>query len=262
MGYGSSWSGTGPLQASSVVVIDSVTGQTIEITPQGNSTISFWNATHTDRAFINAPGGNKLGVDGFQYASTIAPGTPTVRPRLFMVPNGTFLEVIDGTQTHVGPSVALQDSALQMTYYDSNHVTEAYQQFSPAGIKWGSDLSSKTLKLDTTAGMNLTVDVWHSIGVENSWGITIQPQYMIMPDGTVRMRGIIFPGSTGDGTEVMALPAGYGPNVEANVHIAADAAPNNIFKITTAGGAARITVFNIVAGNYYLDGLSWSTLSA
>jgi hypothetical protein len=240
------------------MVIDSVTGQTIEITPQGNSTISFWNSTHTDRAFLNAPSGNSFGVNGFQYTSTIAPGNPVVRPRLFMVNGGTFLETVDSGQVHVGSSVALQDGALQLSYYDSNHNTDSYLQLGPTIIKMGSDFSAKTLSIDTTAGMNMWVDVWHNINPGNSWGIVVQPQYMIMPDGQVIMRGIISSGNLSNATIIFAFPASYAPNVEANLHCTADNAPNNIFKMATNG---NMSIFNCTSGNYYLECLTWSTLS-
>jgi hypothetical protein len=86
----------------------------------------------------------------------------------------------------------------------------------------GADI--KDLKSKTSLISPAPPDSWHTIGTagEPAFGVKWQafapytPQFKKMPDGTVRIRGMVAPAPSGGGafTTVFTLPAGYRPSAD------------------------------------------------
>lgn len=268
-----------PNTGNPIFIIDStgmhIVGSTGRIDGQvdgaGQPTFFFRNPTSTTEAFINSPisaGFVGLGMNSDDYNSPNLPGNPNLRTRLFLTNNLIDLgPIIISSQIGVAARIVLRDNYGVFYYADQNAVTQAQIKIDSSGIQFQKDGSETVYqKFDPSSPakgffvpvVSGTEEDWHSINPLNGWGVVIQPQYRIDPTGRVWMRGIMSSGALGAGTQIFQLPSStYYPGVEANMHVAADGAADNIIKVQTNGA---IAIFNANAGNYYIDGLSWSTI--
>lgn len=130
------------------------------------------------------------------------------------------------------------------------------------------------LKTDTASGSRIFVDqpiiaesqsspgtdeTWHTLPLANGWvANTNTPQYRMMPDGGVRLRGWMDTGTNADGTTVANLPVGYRPNQEQRF-ITGDLTTGHAFRYVEVKTSGAITVFNCAGSSQLiLDGIWFS----
>lgn len=127
--------------------------------------------------------------------------------------NADYAQIQLGKGAISGSEVALAADNVVLTTY-----TDGSIQFncnpSAAG---GSQITTDTpIQLDTS---------WTNLTLKNGWvargGSFAVPQYRMMPDGTVLLRGQMVSGTTTDSTVIATLPVGYQTSVDDNYPIAA-----------------------------------------
>lgn len=102
---------------------------------------------------------------------------------------------------------------------------------------------------------------WTSVSTySNGWSGTAA--YRLFPDGTVRLRGLITPGTTTDGTQVFTLPAGVRPT-DSDEFLCSVSGGAFWCKITPGSGGS-VLFFNgagtVTGNNVSLENISFSTV--
>lgn len=127
-----------------------------------------------------------------------------------------------------------------------------------------------TLKTDTASTSRIVVDQpviavdqaspgtdesWHTLTLSNGWVAgAITPQYRMMPDGTVLLRGLMTGGTTADGTIIATVPVGYRPTSRSRF-ITAESGTGNDWRHVSVDTNGNITVFHCAAANICIDGV-------
>jgi len=94
-------------------------------------------------------------------------------------------------------------------------------------------------------------ETWHTINGSNGWTAgSPAPQYRLMPDGTVLLKGVLTGGTTVDGTTITTLPAGYQPQV--SQHVICSSTGSDWRKVVINSNGS-IQIFHAIAADIRLD---------
>lgn len=118
-----------------------------------------------------------------------------------------------------------------------------------------------TTKSEITVNQPIKVmtESWNALAGLNSWvsnGVS-PPQYRMMPDGTVMLRGMFINGTTAAGTNFATLPAGYRPQYESRF-ITAEASSGTVFRHVNIQTDGRMLVFNATTASLCIDGIRFA----
>jgi hypothetical protein len=106
------------------------------------------------------------------------------------------LQLTSGVRTGVGYSrLQLRDDAVSLFADDGAGDTN--------GILLGPDSST------VNEPWAIQGETWHNLPLSGGWGVSIQPQYRLAPDGDVVFRGRVAGGSVVIGAVVGTVPVGY-----------------------------------------------------
>lgn len=92
-----------------------------------------------------------------------------------------------------------------LTYYQENTLGFSLDGIAFATLSWGIDTGAMSINVP----LKRQGQGWTNLGLQNGWGVDLQPQYRLYPDGDVQLRGRISGGTNAVGTVVATLPAGY-----------------------------------------------------
>jgi len=101
---------------------------------------------------------------------------------------------------------------------------------------------------------------WTALTFNNSWSGT--GAYKLFPDGTVRLRGTMTPGTTTDGTTAFTLPAGVRPT-DSDEFLCSVSGGASWCKVTIGSGGACLFfngVGTVTGNNVSLENISFSTI--
>lgn len=137
----------------------------------------------------------------------------------------------------------------------------AMMRFRPDELGRGQIFVDHTIvPLDPTIPTPWASETWHDFALANGWANTVgyaNAGYRLMPDGNVRLRGLITGGTNADGTALCTINANYWP--QASKHLAASsslAGRTPVINLTTTG---VLQIFRIagIGGAVGLDGISY-----
>lgn len=104
------------------------------------------------------------------------------------------------------------------------------------------------------AGPGYVQEGWNNLTLNNGWVADVEtPQYKLMADGTVLLRGNMMNGVTANGTQIATLPAGYRPTAQTRL-ITAEKQTGLSWRHIGISSAGVVTVFNATTAHICLDG--------
>lgn len=99
-----------------------------------------------------------------------------------------------------------------------------------------------------------TDEVWQNLPLAGAWVADVEtPQYKLMADGTVLLRGNMKDGATANGTTIANLPAGYRPTAQTRL-ITAEKQTGLSWRHLGISSGGVITVWNCTTAHICLDG--------
>lgn len=106
-----------------------------------------------------------------------------------------------------------------------------------------------------------TREVWKTLTLLNGWvGVAgLIPQYRLMVDGTVQMRGCMTGGTTAAATQIGQLDVGYRPG-QTYRFITAEQATGNEFRHVAVQPSGILNIFNCLTANICIDGIRFSVI--
>lgn len=115
-----------------------------------------------------------------------------------------------------------------------------------------------------------TITGWANASLQNGWnttGVTAfdPPGYRLMPDGLVKLRGVMNNGTKTNGTLLFTLPVGMRPARRKEIDVTTDVAGNNqriqIFGISDGANAGQVQIQGLGTGNTIgLDGKDFEVI--
>jgi hypothetical protein len=111
---------------------------------------------------------------------------------------------------------------------------------------------------DPNVGAAQTSEIWHNAVLQNAWtSVGVAPfnavSYRLMPDNTVRLRGVATGGAIGAGTIVFNLPGAYRPANRKQFPITLNAGTTltAVCQVIEVGGAGagNVTIYGVPAAN-------------
>jgi hypothetical protein len=240
MGYGSTWSGTGPLLASGLQVIG-VNGAELDIDTGAISggnfpEIIFWNSAHTDYGKISlevnptSSPNQMLELRSPAENSLVLPGNPPVQMRLFMSALMELGNVMPpNSNVSIGGTLFLDETLFDLECLDTSSVTVASISSSASGGVMNIHIGvTGDVVFGTTGsvfgGVGIVFDAasaelrawnfgvaldWVNLTLQNGWTAKAgyyAPSYRFTPTGRIELRGVMTGGTNVDNTVVCLMP--------------------------------------------------------
>lgn len=237
MGFGSSWSGTGSLIASSLIV-KGTPGSTgdLEITNDGVATIiKFWNVLHTKYADI--------------YSFDPDPVGGSVLPTISLEAGIVQLFAEDGSRTPQS-NLVIQGGTQPFFFHDY--------------------ISGDSLLFDTslsfTGAITVAGSFWTDVTLINGWANRAgwdHLSYRMGPDGRVWLRGSIAGGTSASGTNIGNIAAGWRPVSSDTIGPISSQAMPAAYPGATFSPSAQVTkagdifIYGTGAGPLFFGGYSY-----
>lgn len=138
------------------------------------------------------------------------------------------------------------DAALQLFSASADNTIAARAVIEFGGAVWGT----------ITNGGSLVVDAWHNITLDAGWTVVVQPQYRLLPDGDVEVRGQATHAGTTAAVNINGsnpVPAAYRPSVT-RVYRAPAAGDSAGTVGITNGGVFVMRASGFTASAVFMDG--------
>lgn len=176
-------------------------------------------------------------------------------------PNGSTTV---GAMLHVAAPGTVGTGYMQMTVrsQSADTTTEPYQcDISPESTSNAAQVNATEILTagfhfrKTMSGGSYITEVWNDLTMQNGWvadGET--PQYKMMADGTVVLRGNMKDGTTANGTIIANVPANYRP-FAANRFITAEKQTGLAYRHIRVNTNGDIDVWNCTTAHICLDGV-------
>lgn len=254
MPWDQAWSGAGVLIASSVQVV----GNTTEIDINAGSGLpGEAQIVFIDKSGNNAPSASITG------SRDAANNAMTINLNSGEASNGLQSSVSVGDQSFaVTAQLAGSGSQSQIL------VSEQQIQLTSQTTMTNSSVILNPTGMQVNSPITFLGESWHAPTFANSWHNLGSPYstaaYLLMPDGTVRLRGVVVGGTLTDGTVITTLPTGYRPPADKILPVGNGTSGSVLPNIRIRSATGNIEIWGVSAstnGTHSWDGITFETFA-